>query len=260
MRITRRRTRRPAALVTQADVRAVLTELRERLPDITPRSDKQLVAMLRATRHIERYPATDTKRGRPSPWRRIDLLQLATVLREILDRATDARLSLASFVDHYLRLLDLPADLLEAFERGDINLFEAEQLARISPGRLEITPAEARARRAEVLQAHLLSRASGTRLRMRVRELLGEGNENATIRAALIEEEEFELLDPSDTTHLFYDEIRRLLAALKKVRPEDLSDDLLDDFLRASDGVWNVLARIERRKPKAEPARAKLTI
>ncbi len=257
MRITRRRTRRPAALVTQADVRAVLTELRERLPDITPRSDKQLIAMLRAARHIERYPATDTRRGRPSPWRRIDLLQIAGVLREVLDRATDARLSLASFVDHYLRLLDLPADLLYAFESGDINLFEAEQLARISPGRLDITPAEARGRRAEVLQSHLLARASGTRLRMRVRELLGEGEDAATNRTAILEDE-FDLLDPSDTTHLFYDEIRRLLSALKKVRPEDLSDDLLDDFLRASDGVWNVLARIERGKPK--PTRAKLTI
>ncbi len=257
MRITRRRTRRPAALVSQADVRSVLVQLRERLPAITPRSDKQLVAMLRAAHHIERYPATDTKRGRPSPWRRIDLLQVATVLREILDATTGGRLALASFVDHYLRLLDLPADLLEALESGVINLFEAEQLARISPGRLDITPAEARQRRAEVLQAHLLARASGTRLRMRVRELLGDDRDAMTARA-LVLEDEFELLDPSDTTHLFYDEIRRLLSALKKVRPEDLSDDLLNDFLRASDGVWNVLGRIERHKPAR--TRAKLEI
>lgn len=221
MRITRRRTRRPAALASQADVRAVLLELRERLPDSTPRGDKQLVAMLRAARHVERYPATDTKRGRPSPWRRADLLQIASVLREVLDRTTGSRLSLASFVDHYLRLLDLPADLLEALERGDINLFEAEQLARISPGRLDITPAEARTRRAEVLQAHLLARASGTRLRMRVRELLGEDKDGSVARER-VSEEEFDLLDPSDTTHLFYDEIRRLIAALKKVRPSTL--------------------------------------
>ena len=257
MRITRRRTRRPAALVTQADVRSVLATLRERLPEIAPRSDKQFVAMLRAARHIERYPATDTKRGRPSPWRRPDLLQLAAVLREVLDGITGGRLALASFVDHYLRLLDLPADLLQALEKGDINLFEAEQLARLSPVRLDITAAEARKRRAEILQSHLMSRASGTRLRMRVREILGEDTDGAAARSR-VDEEEFELLDPSDTTHLFYDEIRRLIAALKRVRPEDLSDDLLEDFLRAGDGVWNVLTRIEKRKPSAE--RAKLTI
>lgn len=258
MRITRRRTRRPGTLVTQASVQAILVQLRERLPDITPRSEKQLVAMLRAARHIERYPATDTKRGRPSPWRRVDLLQLSTVLREILDATTGGRLSLASFVDHYLRLLDLPADLLQGLESGEINLFEAEQLARISPGRLDITAAEAKKRRAEVLQAHLLARASGTRLRMRVRELLGEDLSGGAGARTTLADEDFDFVDPSDTTHLFYDEMRRLLTALKKVRPEDLTDDLLEEFLRASDGVWNVLSRIERRKP--QPTRAKLSI
>ncbi len=257
MRITRRRTRRLGTLVTQASVRAILTHLRERLPEITPRSEKQFIAMLRATRHIERYPATDTRRGRPSPWRRPDLLQVAAVLREVLDAETGGRLSLASFVDHYLRLLDLPADLLEYLEKGEVNLFEAEQLARLSPVRLDVTASEARQRRAEVLQSHLLARASGSRLRMRIRELLGEHGEGAASRSALAEED-FEFIDPSDTTHLFYDEMRRLLSALKKVRPEDLSDELLEEFLRASDGVWNVLSRIERRKPK--PERAKLTI
>lgn len=69
--------------------------------------------MLRAARHIQRYTATDTKRGRPSQWKREDLLRLTARLSEVLERETSAHLSLASFVDHYLRLLDFPADVLK---------------------------------------------------------------------------------------------------------------------------------------------------
>jgi hypothetical protein len=38
-----------------------------------------------------------------------------------------------------LRLLDFPSDVVEALSAGDINLFEAEQLARITPERLNVS-------------------------------------------------------------------------------------------------------------------------
>jgi hypothetical protein len=69
--------------------------------------------------------------------------------------------SLTSFVDHYLRLLDFTADVLAARTAGDINLFEAEHLARLTPEWLSLPPAQAKRVRAEMLAAHLQTKAPG---------------------------------------------------------------------------------------------------
>jgi hypothetical protein len=60
--------------------------------------------------------------------------------------------------------------------------------------------------------------------------------------------EDLEDFDPHDPTHLFYDEIKRLGFALKDIRPEDLTDDLLKEYLRVSEPLWTVLAKIKKRK------------
>jgi hypothetical protein len=128
--------------------------------------------MLRAARHIQRYSASDTKRGRPSQWKREDLIKVSTSLNNILERETSSHLSLASFVDHYLRLLDFPADVLAALSRGEINLFEAAQLARVTAERFGTNASQSRRMRAELLSTHLQTKESGPRLRQRVNELL----------------------------------------------------------------------------------------
>lgn len=99
-----------------------------------------MVRLLRAARHAQRYPATDTKRGRPSKWKREALLRAETLLGNIPDRETSSQVSFASVVDHYLRLPDFPADVIELLESGGTNLFEAEQLARVTAGRMTVSP------------------------------------------------------------------------------------------------------------------------
>ena len=249
LRITRRRQRQPDPLASPQAVRSLLDELRESMPDIIPKGEKHILHMLQAARHVERYPATDTRRGRPSRFERAHLLMVAAQLRLILDRETRGRISLSSFVDHYLRVLDFPEDLVEALSRGDINLFEAEQLARLSAERLGVTPAKARRTRTELVATHVQAKLSGSRLRQRVQELLGisgHNHEGAAGPEATIED--LEDFDPHDPTHLFFDEIRRLGFALKETRPEDLTDELLEEFLRASEPLWAVVAKIERRR------------
>src|SRR5207248_273149 len=93
--------------------------LRSALPDLIPSKDKELVRLLRAARHAQRYPATDTKRGRPGKWKREDLLRVVARLDDILDRETSSQISFASFVDHYLRLPDFPSDVIKAKEICD---------------------------------------------------------------------------------------------------------------------------------------------
>ncbi|HKQ06952.1 MAG TPA: hypothetical protein VJ464_17615 [Blastocatellia bacterium] len=221
-----------------------------------------MIKLARAVRHVERYSASDTRRGRPSRWPREEVVKVGSKLAEILDRETSGRTSIATFVDHYLRLLDFPADVLEALNSGRVNLFEAEQLARIKPGRLELSLAAARRKRAEILSAHLRSRASGERLRRRVNELLAPSKPAAAPLGSATDavggNEPLEDFDPYDSTHLFWEQIKQLGFAFREITREDLTDEDIQQLIDACDPVWDVLLRIKRRKQ--QPRRTSLIV
>lgn len=206
--------------------------------------------MLQAVCHVNRYSATDTKRGRPSRWQREELLLVGSRLSSILERETSSHIGLSSFIDHYLRLLGFPSDVLDALSSGDINLFEASQLARLTPERLGTNPSQARKTRSELLSTHLQARLSGERLRQRVAEILrvssaevGEPLENSS-------DLDLEDFDPYDPTHLFWDQIKQLGFALRDIRREDVLDEEIDELLQASEPVMTILARIQKRKDR----------
>jgi hypothetical protein len=247
MQATRRRNRQPQPLATPQAVTSIFSQLRLVLPEIIPRRNRDLIRMLRAARHIQRYSATDTKRGRPSHWKREDLLKVSTSLNDILERETSSPISPASFIDHYVRLLDFPADALAALSEGQINLFEAAQLARITAERLGINPSQARRTRADLLSTHLQTKESGPGLRQRVNELLRASSTTARDEVAdpALNLEDF---DPYDPTHLFWDQIKQLGFALRDIGREDVYDQEIDELLKACEPVLTVLARIQRRK------------
>lgn len=245
MRATYRRTRKPDPLASVEAVRSLLHQLRSALPHIIPHTDKDLVRLLRAVRHIHRYAATDTRRGRPAHWPRPDLLRVGTQLTALLERETASHLSLSSFIDHYLRLLDFPADVLRALATAEINLFEAEQLARLTPERMASTPAQAKRLRQDLLATHVQARLSGERLRQRVAELLRVPAAAAAVQG---EEEGLEDFDPYDPTHLFWDQIKQLGFALRDIGREDVMEEEIEELLKASEPVLTVLARIQRRR------------
>jgi hypothetical protein len=261
VRATRRRQRKADPLASPAAVRSVNEQLRAALPDLIPSRDKELVRLLRAARHAQRYPATDTKRGRPGKWKREDLLRVAAQLGDILDRETSSQISFASFVDHYLRLLDFPPDVVEALENGAINLFEAEQFARVTPERIGVTPGQAKRTRAELLSSHLQTKASGSRLRERVNELLRAsvaGSGESTDGEAFTEFEDLEDFDPYDSTHLFWEQLKQLGFAFREIRREDVSDEEIEELLKASEPILTILSRIQRRKEQAKVIKMKL--
>lgn len=260
MRATRRRPRTPDPLATPEAVRAVCQALRAQMPDLIPSSEKHLLRFLYAVRHIERRPATDTKRGRPPRWPREKLLEAATQLRSILERETSGRVSLNSFTGQYLPLLQFPSDVTDALASGRINLQEAAQLARLTPRRLDCSPQEARARRGEVLRQHVAVQGSQTRLRARVKELLGEAERTEVSSGAMatvvMKVDEMLEVDPSDARHMFWEEMKRLFYAMREIEPEDLDEETMDDFLAAIDGVSNVLFRVERRRQERHKQKA----
>lgn len=238
-------------LSSVAAVRSILETLHRSLPSIIPSKERDLIKMLQAVKHISRYSATNTKRGRPSPWKREDLIQVQSKLSAILNRVSQNRLGVSTFIDHYLRILDFPVDVIEALEAGEINLFEAAHLSRVKPGRNNLSEDQAHEKRTALLATHLKAKLSGTRLRLRVNEILGLYQNNQREKAPGLSNEEIESLEdfnPYDPSHLFWEEIKQLGFAFREIKREDLDDALLEELLKACEPVWGVLEKIKKRK------------
>lgn len=263
MRATRRRQRAPDPLANPQAIRSVCDLLRGRLPEVIPSSEKQLVRFLFAVRHVERRPATDTLRGRPGQWPRTTLVEAAGHLRSILERETSGRVSLNSFIGQYLPILQFPSDVTDALTSGQVNLQEAAQLARLTPQRLGCSQRDAHARRDEILRAHQAVQGSQTRLRSRVKEVLGEINSEAlsseNMASVVARVDELLEIDPSDTRHLFWEEMKRIFYAMREIQIDDLDETTMDEFMRAMDQVSNVLFRIEKRRREREQQKKRVS-
>jgi hypothetical protein len=222
------------------------------MPELIPNNEKQLLRFLYAVRHIERRPATDTLRGRPGHWPREKLVEAASSLRGILQRETSGRIDLNSFIGQYLPILGFPSDVTDALTSWQINLQEAAQLARLTPERLDCSAQAARIRRTELLKQHLAVQGSQTRLRSRVKEILGESDAQAisseNMSQVVAHVDELLEIDPQDARHLFWEEMKRIFYAMREVQLEDLDEETMDEFMAAMDGVSNVLHRIEKRR------------
>jgi hypothetical protein len=253
LKATRRRTRRPDPLASSTGVEAVLDSLRASLPELIPRSHKNLCSLLNSVRGLYLRQPSETKRGRPPRYTREQLLRVDAKLRELLGRET--RLSVRSFVGQYLPILDFPRDVRVALERGDINLFEAHQLARLTARKLGGTDAKARSLRERLLESHLLAQGSGTLLRRRVKEVLGELREpDPTETEVLAVSKADELLeaDPLDASHLFFEELRMISRALRNIGPEEVTDEDLSEIMPAVDQITLTLQKIARRKEREQ--------
>ncbi len=260
-RATRRRQRQPDTLTNPAAVRKLLAELRERVPQDLPKSEQAIEQMLVAIRHQETYGGSTSRRGRPSRYDREQMHRVADALKALLHRETQGRISLRTFVDHYLRVLHFPADLIAALTNHSINLFEAEQLARLTVHTLNKTPAKTERLRVEMLKTHLASQESGARLRLRINGLLGKSesptaveseslnSEIAAAAAAIENEIAHELVEP-DPTHLFYDQLQHIGLMMRELSPDDFSSESLEEILDLSDQLINALAKARKRPRK----------
>lgn len=258
---TKRRARRPDPLASADAVSAVLDSLRSSLPDIIPHSQKNLLRILQAVRGLYLRQPTETKRGRPPRFVREHLLRVDSTLRQLLARETS--IGVRSFVGQYLPILDFPRDVREPLERGDLNLFEAHQLARLTAKRLGCTDGEARTHRRKLLEAHLLRQEPGSRLRERVKEALGELREPGAAQTevvAVAKADELLEADPLDSSHLFFEELRRIGRALREISPEELMDEDVEELMPAVDQVSLALLHIERRRQRRQEGAQKFRI
>jgi hypothetical protein len=258
MRATRRRQRMLDSFARPETVRVVCEELRSRMPGVIPNPERQLVKFLNAVRHVERRPASDTKRGRPPRWGREVLVNAAARLRAVLERETQGRVSLNSFIGQYLPVLYMSRDIQEPLGCGDINLFEAHQLSRLTAKRLGCTDGEARSHRRNLMQAHLLRQESGPRLRERVKEALGELREPDPVEAeaaAVIKSDALLEADPLDASHIFFEDLRMISRALREIDPGEVTDEDLSEIMPAVDHIALTLQKMARRKERERAKR-----
>jgi len=262
MRVTRRRHRTIDPFASPDAVRLICQSLRERLPEVIPKSEKELLRFLYAVRHIERRPATDTRRGRPSHWARENLMKAAGQLRSILERETGGRVSLSSFIAQYLPVLHFPIGVAEALASGTINLHEATLLARLTEERLGCSPAKAKSIRSEVLRAHIIAQGSQNGLRDRVKEIFGEASTVSSENMTAIVQKVDELLeiDPADKRHIFYEEMKRLFYAMREIEPEDVDEETLERFMAAADELSGVIYFIEMKRRQRTRTSQKYTV
>lgn len=138
MRAARRRSRTADPLADPSAIRGVCEDLRTRLPDLIPASEKGLMRFFYAVRHVERRPATDTRKGRPPRWPREKLVKAVGQLRAVLERETGGRVSLSSFIGQSLPVLEFPSDVTDALASGQLNLQETAQLRPAHPGAAQL--------------------------------------------------------------------------------------------------------------------------
>lgn len=245
MRTSKRRKRTPDPLASAGAVRGVLAELRRRSPHL-PEDENDLVSLLRAAIHRERRPAAVGSRGRRSRWpERLTIIALAN-LREVLGSGAYGRKGARSFVEHYLGVLHFPADVLASLERGDVNLFEAEQLSRLNSKSLRTNPARAAGRRSRIMSAHLAAHEAGTKLRDRVDELLrpSSGDRSESIDDASLLQVE------ADPGQVFYELLSSIGQALAETTEDDLNDDERGRILEHGDQILLLLNRSRQRRAR----------
>lgn len=239
----KRRTRIPDPIASPAGVRLVLDTLRKISPVPIPATDRKVFTLLNAVRHVGRYQATDKPGGRPAKFDREDLLAVDRALRTALEKNGRPNLSVASFVGFYLPILRYPADVGEALAEGKINLLEAAQLARLTPENLGGDAHEARRLRQETLLLHTRLSASQADLRRRVTALIKPFNDDLEFADQAADE----MIEAGDGRHLFYEQLKQIHAALKTVRPDEITETDLDDILDQSDRLLGIIHRIQRK-------------
>jgi hypothetical protein len=277
LKATRRRARQSDPLASRAAIKDVIKQLRAALPEIIPKSDKQLLSLLRAVLHAERHPEITTRRGRKSPWKDVELVKTAASLRAILERGTK-RVGLRSFVEHYLLIPGFPEDVARALEEGKINLFEAEQLARLGSDRTGIPEDRIRKRRLALLRTHLQSGESGARLKARVDallyhyqhpgafldplpavpqhspEILAAAEQLEAEIAASHENPDALILDIAPD-HFFYEYLRLIVSYMREIRPEEISDMAMERVMSLSEQLIQQLHAIHKQQhPPADEA------
>jgi hypothetical protein len=187
--------------------------------------------------------------------------QVRSQLKAILFREAGDRISIQTFIGHYLPILDWPEDVVRALERGDLSRLEAAQVARLTSYRLGVRLRDAAKIRGEIIGNHVRAKGSQTALREKVREALGELTvvSSEKMSEAVQQVDDLLRIDPEDRRHLFYEQMKDFFFALREIRPEEIDDAMIDLMTRRADELMEVVHSIHlKRKQQAEKEKANI--
>ncbi len=69
---------------------------------------------------------------------------------------------------------------------------------------------------------------------------------------------DLEDFDPYDSTHVFWEQLKQLGFAFREIKREDVTDDEIEELLRASEPILVILSRIQRRKEQTKIVKIQL--
>jgi hypothetical protein len=69
---------------------------------------------------------------------------------------------------------------------------------------------------------------------------------------------DLEDFDPYDPTHLFWDQLKQLGFAFREIGRGDVTDEEIEELLKASEPVMAIVGRIQRRKAQAHVSKQKM--
>ncbi len=219
--------------------------------------DSEFTKFLYAVQHIERYPAKDVKSGRRPRFEREKLFVSASLFKRILEIESSERFSLLYYISNCLPVLKFPPDLRTALNEQKINLDEARTLARISRKNLgdvgKQKPVEIRR---QIMISHIKRGDSQNALKRRVKERLGIApNAEALGVSTAVAQMDLEidaliLLNESDTTHLFWEDIKNLVFIAREVDTTLIDTDSLKNVVSEIQGITFRLMKYQRKKEK----------
>ncbi|MDT5272879.1 MAG: hypothetical protein QOH49_5065, partial [Acidobacteriota bacterium] len=70
--------------------------------------------------------------------------------------------------------------------------------------------------------------------------------------------ENLEDFDPYDSTHLFWEQLKQLGFAFREIRRQDVTDEEIEELLKASEPILAILSRIQRRKEQSKVIKVRL--
>lgn len=241
--MSKRRQRTPHPLAKARVIREIFDEIRAKFPLLPIKQETAIINFLRAALYAASHEANYSGLGRPPRWKRGTLQEAATFCQALLNDRTQNRLSFASFVKHYCPILRFPADVLVALEKNQITLFEAEQLARVVPGREGRSEVEARQKRAELLAFHLRTKGASNALRQQIiapkkltetktaLKTLIPAKEDSTAEMQREIDAFAEQVEQLDYTFLFVDGLSYLVQNILQIDLSKLPDSQVDRLL-----------------------------
>ncbi len=188
------------------------------------------------------------------------LLAIVNTMSEILAKESHSRISFRTFTDNYLRILSCPNDIKEWLEVGEITLFEALQLKRLSAENLAVSLDQASMVRTNLFLECRKEKWIIQRLRYEVDIKLGKTGsienpiENPIKTSASIVEENPSLsIDREvsiNTNSFFSEQLYSMIEIINSINFEELEKSEQEVLLNSIDNVVLQLQKIIKKRQK----------